>query len=378
MKDRETSPSTTTASPLVILEWDDVVASETTEQLLNALEHSLGPGGIGLVAIRNVPNVVQAKQECLPQAHMLANLPLDYLENHLTHKPSLYNAGWSHGKEKLGDKPDFAKGSFYFNPVTDKPGTEEDRKNFPLSYPTNIWPEDDKIPGFKDKAVRLGQILTGVVIEIAKHVDALAQTKVPNYPLQFLYNALKDTDKAKARLLYYFPLTQTNNDDEDAAEDSWIGWHADSGFLTALAGDMYVDHGTGQIIPNPDPDAGLYVLDRNNVCHRVNLPSDCVAVQIGECTQIVTGGVVGATPHCVRGPSVSSSVSRISLACFVDTAPSFPLLAPQGSSREEVLAESGLPNRRVPPLNARWTTDGMTFGDFLQKSFEIYYDWKKS
>ena len=26
----------------------------------------------------------------------------------------------SHGKEKLGDEPDFAKASYYFNPITDK------------------------------------------------------------------------------------------------------------------------------------------------------------------------------------------------------------------------------------------------------------------
>ena len=28
-----------------------------------------------------------------------------------------YNVGWSYGKEKLGDKPDFGKGSYYGNPL---------------------------------------------------------------------------------------------------------------------------------------------------------------------------------------------------------------------------------------------------------------------
>jgi hypothetical protein len=36
--------------------------------------------------------------------------------------------------------------------------------------------------------------------------------------------------------------------------DSWIGWHNDSGFLTALTSAMYFDDETGQIIENPDPD----------------------------------------------------------------------------------------------------------------------------
>lgn len=192
----------------------------------------------------------------------------------------------------------------------------------------------------------------------------------------------------------------------------WLGipnqtttsWHNDSGFLTALAGDLYVDHDTGYCVPNPDPHAGLYVLDRNQVCHRLELPPDCVMVQIGECTQIVTGGIVAATPHCVRGiqlPTMTvtttlsdaGNVARISMACFVDTPPQFPLRVPLGSSRSAVLAAGasgsassssckdnddddrswGL-RQRVPPLDDRWISDGMTFGDFLQRTFSAYYE----
>jgi len=78
---------------------------------------------------------------------------------------------------------------------------------------------------------------------------------------------------------------------QDAA-DSWIGWHNDSGFLTALAGDMYVNDVTGEAIANPDPNAGLYVVDREGESVRVEIPEDCMAVQLGECCQIVTGGVL--------------------------------------------------------------------------------------
>ena len=37
---------------------------------------------------------------------------------------SLYNFGWSHGKERLSDRPDFHKGSFYANPAMDAPTTD--------------------------------------------------------------------------------------------------------------------------------------------------------------------------------------------------------------------------------------------------------------
>ena len=391
--------STTTTAELppnstpsvMILDWKDVAASETSESLLADLEQALSPGGMGLVAIRNVPGLVECKDSFLPMAHQLVSLDPEYLETKLTDPDTLYNAGWSHGKEQLKEnQPDLSKGSFYYNPLTDTPGTPADRQAYPLSYPCNIWPDETLLPNFRERACRMGTILTHATAELAKHIDSLAAQKVPNYPPQFLYQSMKDTEKAKARLLYYFPLDKKQNEDkttidnentnipdETIPEDSWIGWHNDSGFLTALSGDIYVDHATGRVVDCPDPEAGLYVVDRTNVARRVELPSDCMAVQIGECTQILTGGAVVATPHCVRGCRHRQypGIARISLPCFVDTPPSFPLNLPPGATREQVL-QAGLQSKRVPPLAKRWK-EGMTFGEFLAATFSLYYSWTK-
>lgn len=369
--------SQVTEAPVVVVEWEDLLRSHPPSKLSDSIEQALGPQGTGLIAIRNVPGFVEAKRAFLPQAHHLVHLPTEYLETTLTDAASLYNAGWSHGKEKLKDEePDWAKGSFYYNPVTDCPGTPQDREMYPHSYPCNKWP--DRLPNFQSAAVALGKILQEAVVVLTKHVDALATTKVDTYEKDFLYNALKDTEKVKARLLYYFPLPQNSN--HSATEDSWIGWHNDSGFLTALAGDIYVDHTTGEIVDCPDPKAGLYVVNRNQQVLHVTLPFDCMAVQIGECTQIVTGGAVVATPHCVRGIVVDTTpttgdppspvVARISLACFVDTPPEFRLVMPASGSRDQVV--QSVP--RVPPLQLRWDA-GMTFGDFLKRTFALYYQW---
>mmetsp|Transcript_22064 Transcript_22064/g.51958 ORF Transcript_22064/g.51958 Transcript_22064/m.51958 type:complete len:272 (+) Transcript_22064:360-1175(+) len=258
-------------------------------------------------------------------------------------------------------------------------------RTYPLSYPPNKWPNEGErveLQGFQAQAKNLGTILKQAATELAKHLDVLATQKVADYPPHFLYDQMKHTEKAKARLLYYYPLstTTTTSSSEDEskqqpAEDSWIGWHNDSGFLTALSGDLYVNHQTGEVLPdNPDPTAGLYVVDRNDQRQHVALPSDCLAIQIGECTQIVTGGAVVATPHCVRGTSLPN-VARISLPCFVDTPPAFALTAPSG--REAVL-QAGAKSRRVPPLEQRWTEQGMTFGDFLTSTFQLYYNWSSA
>ena len=105
-----------------------------------------------------------------------------------------------------------------------------------------------------------------------------------------------------------------------------------------------------------------------------------MAIQIGEVVQILTGGVVSATPHCVRGPNsnfnnIGVKVARISCPCFIDGKPTFSLTAPDGCTKEQVI-NAGIGREKVPPLQDRWVEDSMMFGDFLQKTFEKYYDWK--
>lgn len=152
--------------------------------------------------------------------------------------------------------------------------------------------------------------------------------------------------------------------------------------MTALAGDLYLDHQTGApLLPLgtcPDPEAGLYVVvarggggggnDNSTAVQKVTIPPDCLAIQVGECTQIVTHGVLRATPHCVRG---APDLARASLACFVDVPPQFPLVG-DGDSAIAVAAHSS--DHRVPPLQDRWRS-GMTFGDFLTTTFQKYYEW---
>lgn len=45
---------------------------------------------------------------------------------------------------------------------------------------------------------------------------------------------------------------------------------------------------------------------------------------------------------------------------------------PEGVTMEDVFKDA-LGESKVPPLKERWVEDGMTFGDFLGKTFEMYY-----
>lgn len=280
----------------------------------------------------------------------------------------MWNVGWSHGKEKLGDKPDFAKGSFYANPLYDDAATQEEREKYPFFNPKNIWPTED-IPELEPAFKALGKVMYEAVILLSKQIDRLVSRQKPTYPDHTLCTEMSKTKKLKGRLLYYYPT-------EKVSDDGWIGWHNDSGFLTALSGDIFFDDETGEQIENPDPKGGLWIIDRNSGSVKVNIPPENLAVQCGECLQIITGGLLVATPHCVRASASSRKVGRASFPVFIDTTADFPLSAPEGVSRDEVFDKTV--KSRVPPLDKRWTGNGQRFIDFLGTTFAQYYEWTKS
>lgn len=361
---------------LVIVDYHELIdPTKNKEQLQEKVENAFGLNGIGIIGIRNVPGFVDAKFELLSLAHSLANLPEQELKE-MEVPETLYNTGWSHGKEMLKNGiPDWNKASFYFNPLVDVPGTKEERIKFPLSYPSNRWPKTSSLPTFKTSSRRLGSLMKDVAVELSKHIDDYAKSKNSSYQPETLFQTLANTDKVKGRLLYYYPLANGDKKEQlicDKSEDSWIGWHNDSGFLTCLSGGLFMEP-DGTILPSsPCDDAGLYVMDRNDQILQVKLPSDCMGIQIGECTQILTGGEVIATPHCVKG---APNVARTSFACFIDTPPTYSLRAPSTQS-----SSAGYPafsSSRVPPLSKRWY-DGIPFGEFLEKTFKMYYDFDPS
>ena len=79
-----------------------------------------------------------------------------------------------------------------------------------------------------------------VVVLLCKQIDRLVKNRIPTYKAH-LSDAIANTRKVKGRLLYYYPT-------DDAGEDSWIGWHNDSGFLTALTSALFYDDSTGKVL----------------------------------------------------------------------------------------------------------------------------------
>jgi isopenicillin N synthase-like dioxygenase len=241
---------------LVILEYEDLMSDkDLSEDILRAY----GADSVGALAVRGIPQWTELTSKTLPLSHALASLSDDKKKD-LEDESSMYNAGWSFGKEKMGDKPDFAKASFYFNPLTDNP-LPELRSQYPWALPANVWPEEADIPNFKHNCCEIGRVMKDVASELSRHIDKVLTARVPGYQTGLFYGAIKESIKAKSRMLYYYPIPEDQIN--SAQTDNWIAWHNDSGFLTCLAGEIFVEHESGRIIENPEPEsAGLWIADR--------------------------------------------------------------------------------------------------------------------
>lgn len=217
----------------------------------------------------------------------------------------------------------------------------------------------------------------------------------PTYPKGKLEAVLTQSLCCKARLLHYFPATTTDGDtdvgkrehqnnsaiddkiDNDTDYSSWCGWHNDHGSLTGLVPAMYLN-ADGEEVPSPDPAAGLYIKSRSGDLVHVQVPPNALCYQIGETSQIHTGGILQATPHAVRGCSstveAAKGVSRETLAVFMEPEYHGDMELPEGRTLEQTQrkeAERHLPSS-VRVLRSRWKK-GMNFGEFSEATFQAFH-----
>ena len=94
---------------VVTIAYEDLVSGkDLSEQIFEAY----GPNGLGALTVSGIPGYKEAREKLIPIGHKVAHLPEDE-KRELEDEKSLYNVGWSFGKEKFGDKPDFAKGFLF-------------------------------------------------------------------------------------------------------------------------------------------------------------------------------------------------------------------------------------------------------------------------
>ncbi|KAJ3164832.1 hypothetical protein HDU88_005044 [Geranomyces variabilis] len=315
---------------LVVIDYADLTSdsADITQQIKDAF----GPGALGACVVRGVPDFVAKRHRLLRLASTLANLPAE-AKLRAEDPATSYLFGWSHGKEVMNGKPDFAKGSFYNNPVYDTVPQNNDpeyAKKFPEYAGPNKWV--DELPELKDAFMDLGGLIVNTGALLARHCDRYLSAVHPELPPKFMESAISESTTVKARLLHYFPVEEA----ESTSADSWCGEHVDHSILTGLTSAMYVDESdpsnyvevdalnatfnNSRMVENLQQ-SGLYIRNRNRDFVKVNIPKDCLAFQIGEAAQVASKGLLVATPHLVKGAGIPAGsglvIARNTFAVFM-------------------------------------------------------------
>ena len=350
---------------------------------VHATAAAFGSSGLGILAVRGIPNFAQHRTQ---NYYRLLNSSHHYQQNTLhlyEHPQSHYSFGWSHGKESVGGHADTSKGSFYANPIHDKRRSTMETpwsKTSRHSVASNIWPTAARSRSSSLRLRRLSKTMMECGLVVARHCDEYVRSIVPTYTPNRLFNIIKHSRTQKARLLHYFPTTTPSspvaarNDTSDDGADSWCGWHCDHGDLTALCAAMYIDVRDHSIVlDRPDSSSGLYIRNRKGESVYAEIPADCCAFQIGESAMIHSGGVLQATPHCVRA-SKHTHLSRESFAVFMEGEVHETMSVPTDCAVESVVSGSAATNlpRSVPPLGNRWNPN-MNFGEFTVATLNAYH-----
>ncbi|KAI5781831.1 hypothetical protein EDC01DRAFT_665087 [Geopyxis carbonaria] len=295
----------------------------------STLLSAFGPSSLGILVVSDlVPKFSTLRRTLLTHASTLANLPPAALAA-LECAEAKYLVGWSCGKEQLSPgRVDTLKGSFYANCDFYSPAHTAANAAQAAQYPdlpeythANIWPDEtapglEALKGFRATMQELCSLIIDTAVLVARACDRYAIENVREYEPGYLEHVVSTSSTTKARLLHYFPPPPSAATEEEDL-DSWCGTHLDHGCLTGLTSALYA-RGPEALDASPDPEAGLYIRDRQGGTAKVAIPADCLAFQTGEALERITGGELKAVPHFVRGAraSMAGGVGRSTLAVF--------------------------------------------------------------
>lgn len=238
-----------------------------------------------------------------------------------------------------------------------------------------MWPQHNSCKYLEPTFKSIGAYINELGLHIAHHCDGYIQAKLGSRGLgQSLESTLSSSKAAKGRLLHYFPqLCDASSTDSTADGDAlWCGYHNDLCTITGLLAGEYFNFDTGEPLGNiDDAEAGLYVVpDGADEPQRVSIPRDCIAFQIGESAQIVSGGLLRATAHGVRMPAGRKNLSRTTFALFLQPNPWDDLAIPQCG--KEAIERALRTSNYVPSLEDGRYENGDKFYDFANKTIQAY------
>eukprot|EP00927_Polykrikos_kofoidii_P056255 TRINITY_DN50406_c0_g1_i1.p1 TRINITY_DN50406_c0_g1~~TRINITY_DN50406_c0_g1_i1.p1 ORF type:complete len:400 (+),score=55.47 TRINITY_DN50406_c0_g1_i1:116-1315(+) len=358
----------------VDISWEKLVAGEDVN---DEISEAFGPGGLGILTLSGLPpRVGELRRLVLSMGRKLACLPSETLKKYELPETG-YMVGWSKGREQFKGKPDVSKGSFYANPIFDEPadGDAELIEKHPFLSP-NVWPTEAG-DNFELVYKELGRKMFDIARPLVAACDRFVGEHLGADEFTTLTDACYSGSRLHlGRLLHYF----AGGNQGATSDDTWCGWHNDNSVMTVLVPGLWLFEDTGDEVPGEmltGSSAGLIAKRTDGSSVRVQIRRDRLGLQLGEASQILSGGVLRATPHAVRGlsgvPAESplARVSRESMALFIEPGVGYSLVPPLGRTREDICRDEHLfPD--IPPLSSRLPRLPVQFTDYLSTSFQAY------
>ena len=338
-------------SQLIKLKYSDL-HSKSSADFFKIIHEAYGKDGLGLLVVENVPALDEKRKKLFQRIHQLAHLPEKSLAKLDTKKN--YSVGWSKGTESYEDSADVNKGSFYAFLPNAKGETVYD----------NVWPDEINDMEKCFTAVAREVYKTGLVL--SRHIDNYIKSIYPSYEEKKAFNHISTSNFNLGRMLYYYPSTKT----KAGKEENWCGPHNDHGSLTGLLKAGYYEDASGKPVDETFKKTGLYIQNRKGEFIKGNYGSSDIAYQIGETLQVISGGLLHATPHLVKKfDDIPDKIGRVTMAFFMQPNKDALLNIPEECKFEDIKTSNIY---KVPKIQDR-IVENMTFEQFDKKTIEAYY-----
>lgn len=342
--------------------------------LSKEIHKAFGKEGLGLIAIKNVPNLLEARKSILNKGFEFFHLDEKILKK-LEKPKANYLIGFNKGKSFTENEFEYLTHAFYARAQSDKPSFKLN-KEYEETH-KNVWPDEKDIKDFKKYFVEMGNITHYIMKRLLKHIDIYLKNIIKNesysqFEIKNNFNDFLIENDSVCRLLTYFPIDNLDKKilegkNAEKIKKNWCGWHRDFGLLTALCHPLYFSK-QGEIIPSIK--SGLIVQDRKKRFHDLQYEEDEILVQTGDAAFFISGGNIISTPHSVKiSEGIRNDIYRATFVNFFDPPYDYRLFLPEGISINDMFEKDPFGMKDMfPKFN-----QGCLYKDFIMSAAQKYY-----
>ncbi|OMJ69645.1 hypothetical protein SteCoe_32577 [Stentor coeruleus] len=323
----------TKAIRLTPITYTDILSGKSS----GLIEEALGLKGSGSILVKCDDEFLFLRRKVLNGINQLKALPKE--EQVLLEDPdSGYRTGLNYGKIVSKSKGRVTKSFFNANCVSDNPTPVLNK---------NRWPKS--LTDFKNDFIKLSTYFVQFTISVAKILDKHLQKEFPEIKFQSFEKTLKESDQHLGHLLNYYPQN---------TKTEISRWHNDHQMFTMVTCPMYFNAEDNALIDedNIHLRSEFELKNRNGEILQLLVKNDEALFHVGETAQVMSGGLIQATPHAVITNGDRPNMYRNTLVVFTMPRSDFVMNSPLG---DKAIIE----HKEVFPLKKKWK-QGINFQDY--------------